>query len=99
MNVVSSCCHENDRTIDDQLLERVSTITATQNRTIQELLIQMLNAPEESNQSETALTPGEPEYDPMTPLMGSLHLDTHDLAENHDSYIGQALYRQMKRGE
>lgn len=34
--------------------------------------------------------PEEKEYDPITPLIGSLHLDTHDLAENHDHYLAQA---------
>ncbi|HTL89186.1 MAG TPA: hypothetical protein VL134_07285, partial [Leptolyngbya sp.] len=71
-------------------------IAAAQNRTIQELLIQMLHSLEASSQSQTVVA-NEPEYDPITPLIGSLHLETHDLAENHDRYLGQALYRQMKR--
>jgi hypothetical protein len=81
--------------IDDQLLERVNTIAASQNRTIQELLIKLLNSLDGADTSKHAIA-DEPEYDPITPLIGSLHLNTNDLAENHDHYIGQALHREMK---
>jgi predicted transcriptional regulator len=35
------------------------------------------------------------EYDPITPLIGTLHLGTTDLAENHDFYIGEALAQEL----
>jgi HEAT repeat protein len=34
-------------------------------------------------------------YDPITPLIGTLHLGTTDLAENHDRYIGEALAQEL----
>ncbi len=34
-------------------------------------------------------------FDPITPLIGTLHLGTTDLAENHDSYIGEALAQEL----
>jgi hypothetical protein len=36
------------------------------------------------------------EVDPLLQLIGSLSVDIPDLAENHDYYIGQALYRELK---
>jgi hypothetical protein len=38
----------------------------------------------------------QPEADPLLQLIGSLSVDIPDLAENHDYYIGQALYRELK---
>jgi len=32
-------------------------------------------------------------------LIGSLSIDIPDLAENHDDYIGQALYQELKKDE
>ncbi len=85
--------------IDDQLLERVSAIAASQNHTLQELLIKLLNSLDDADNSAIDSPPDESEYDPITPLIGSLHLDTQDLAENHNRYIGEALYREIKSDE
>ncbi|WP_416666588.1 HEAT repeat domain-containing protein [Egbenema bharatensis] len=38
-------------------------------------------------------------YDPITPLIGTLHLNTTDLAENHDRYLGEALTQELNSGE
>lgn len=84
--------------IDDQLLERVSAIAASQNSTLQELLIKLLNSLDDANPEIDCLAE-EQEYDPITPLIGSLHLGTHDLGENHDRYIGQSFYREIKGDE
>lgn len=35
------------------------------------------------------------EYDPITPLIGTLHLGTTDLATNHDRYISEALEQEL----
>ena len=42
----------------------------------------------------------EPEIvdDPFEKFIGSLHTDIPDWADNHDKYIGEALYREL-RGE
>ncbi len=37
--------------------------------------------------------------DPLLKLIGSIDVDIPDLAENHDYYIGQALYRELRGGE
>lgn len=38
------------------------------------------------------------ETDPLLRLIGSLNVDIPDLAENHDHYIGQDLYQELKGG-
>lgn len=86
--------------IDEQLLDRVQAIAASRHRAVQELLIEMLKSLDNAEIGE--ITPSEqPEYDPISPLIGSLHLDTYDLAENqnHDHYLGQALYGEMRGDE
>lgn len=39
------------------------------------------------------------EYDPITPLIGTLHLGTTDLAEDHDRYIGEVLAQELNPSE
>lgn len=40
------------------------------------------------------------EDDPLLQLLGSIHLEgISDLGENHDHYIGQALYRELHPDE
>lgn len=84
--------------IDEQLLDRVQAIATSRHRTIQELLLELLQSLDGADIGKT-ISSEQPEYDPITPLIGSLHLDTHDLAENHDRYIGQALHQEMRGGE
>ncbi|NJL82623.1 MAG: hypothetical protein HC890_06060 [Chloroflexaceae bacterium] len=50
---------------------------------------------------ETLVHQPEPpdEYDPITPLIGTLDIGTTDLGENHDYYIGQALLRELRSNE
>lgn len=38
----------------------------------------------------------DPDYDPITPLIGTLDIGTTDLGENHDYYIGQALMKELR---
>jgi predicted transcriptional regulator len=48
-----------------------------------------------TEQSSSAESAYSTEYDPITPLIGTLHLDTTDLAENHDRYIGETLAQKL----
>ncbi|PSB22855.1 hypothetical protein C7B61_08105 [filamentous cyanobacterium CCP1] len=50
-------------------------------------------------QASTTESTDTEEFDPITPLIGSLETGTHDLAENHDFYIGQALLRELRPTE
>ena len=38
-------------------------------------------------------------FDPITPLIGALHLGTTDLAEDHDRYLTEALEQELHSGE
>ncbi|ELS03531.1 HEAT repeat protein [Xenococcus sp. PCC 7305] len=38
-------------------------------------------------------------FDPITPLIGTLHLETTDLSENHDHYLSEALEQELNSGE
>lgn len=50
-------------------------------------------------QSEQSLASCEDEaFDPITPLIGTLHLGPTDLAENHDHYLAEALERELTAG-
>jgi hypothetical protein len=39
------------------------------------------------------------ETDPILSLIGTLHLGTTDLGENHDQYIGEALYQELRNAK
>ncbi len=82
--------------IDEELLEKVSAIAASQNISLQELVINQLTSLAHLFNPVINAPADEPEYDPISPLIGSLHLGTQDLAENHDRYIGQFLKREMQ---
>ncbi len=59
-----------------------------------ELLSQQLPA---ITQSQTG---AQAEDDPLLSLLGSIHLEgISDLGENHDYYIGQALFRELHPDE
>lgn len=46
-----------------------------------------------------SVSPVPSQYDPITPLIGTLHLGTTDLAENHDRYIGEVLAQELNSSE
>jgi hypothetical protein len=80
-------------TLPDDLEQALTTQAKRLNKspeeTMLELLSQQLTNPSEIEgvqQSET---------DPLLKLIGSISVDIPDLAENHDYYIGQALYREL----
>lgn len=79
-------------------LEQVLTAQAERlNKTLEEVVLQVLS------QQFAILTEEHSEQivesDPLIRLFGSLNTDVPDLAENHDSYIGEALYRELKGDE
>jgi hypothetical protein len=58
--------------------------------TPEQLIIQALNQ---------YLQPPTPDTEQLLSLIGTLDLGTTDLAENHDQYIGEALYRELRNAE
>ena len=83
-------------TIDlPEALQQTLIDQATQNQTTPEqLIIQLLTQ---------NLIPTTPSHDlandPLFQLAGSITSNIPDLAENHDDYIGQALYQEMYRDD
>lgn len=80
-------------TIDlPEALQQTLIDQAAQNQTTPEqLIIQAL--------TQKFLPPSAPDLtnDPLFQLAGSITSNIPDLAENHDYYIGQALYEEMHR--
>ena len=71
------------------ILQSQLSAQATQlNLPIENLILQAIH-------QYTAKPPTDPNYDPITPLIGTLDLGTTDLGENHDYYLGQALLKEL----
>ncbi|MDX2231859.1 MAG: hypothetical protein NW220_19655 [Leptolyngbyaceae cyanobacterium bins.349] len=83
--------------VDEQLFQQAQAIAESRQSIVQELLIELLHSLTESGTTEPTVATESPEYDPITPLIGTLHLGTHDLGEHHDYYIGQALLRELRQ--
>ena len=72
------------------ILQSQLSAQATQlNLPIENLILQAIH-------QYTANQPPDPNYDPITPLIGSLDLGTTDLGENHDYYLGQTLLNELR---
>jgi len=81
-------------TIDlPEALQQTLIHQAAQNQTTPEqLIIQALN-----QYLQTATTTNATEQ--LLSLIGTLDLGTTDLAENHDQYIGDALFQELRNAE
>ncbi len=81
-------------TIDlPEALQQTLIEQATQNQTTPEqLIIQLL-----TQKLIPTAPPPDLTNDPLFQLAGSITSNIPDLAENHDYYIGQALYEEMHR--
>lgn len=81
-------------TLPDDLEQALTSQAERLNKSPEEIMLQVL--------SERITTPSrleavqQTEADPLLQLIGSLSVDIPDLAENHDYYIGQELYRELK---
>ena len=54
---------------------------------------------EQKLSTESSSSAQDSNFDPITPLIGTLHLETTDLAENHDRYLSEALELELNSGE
>ncbi|MEX0272083.1 hypothetical protein AB3R30_23440 [Leptolyngbyaceae cyanobacterium UHCC 1019] len=79
--------------LPDELEQTLTQTAAQTNQSAEDLIVQLLTQKffPDNNQSL--------ENDPLIALFGSIHSNYPDLAENHDYYIGQALYEEMHRNE
>jgi hypothetical protein len=83
-------------TIDiPETLQRSLLSQAAQTQTTPEQLIIQLLA---QNLTPTTFPP-DLSNDPLFKLIGCIDTDISDVAENHDHYIGQAIYEEMHRDD
>lgn len=81
-------------TLPDDLEQALTIQAENQNKSPEEIMLQVLS--EKLTDSSRLEDPQESEADPLLSLIGSFSVDIPDLAENHDYYIGQALYQELK---
>lgn len=84
-------------TLPDDLEQALTAQAERMNKSLEEIVLQAL-----SQQLKTLLQANlvqQVEIDPLLRLIGSLSVDVSDLAENHDYYIGQALYQELTGDE
>jgi len=81
-------------TLSDDLAQALTAQAERLNKSPEEIMLQVLSQqltmPFQSNPAQQV------ETDPLLRLIGSLDIAVPDLAENHDYYIGQALYQELK---
>ena len=80
--------------LDDTLKQALDQAVERTQQSAEALILQLLTQ---------TLTPSYPipdaNTDPLLKLIGCITTDIPDVAENHDYYIGQALYEEMHRNE
>ncbi|MFN6518417.1 MAG: hypothetical protein RMY29_028565 [Nostoc sp. CreGUA01] len=81
-------------TLPDDLEQALTAQAERLNKSPEEVVLQVLSQ-QFTNRSQSE-TSEKTETDPLLRLIGSLSVDIPDLAENHDYYIGQALYQELK---
>ena len=84
-------------TLPDDLEQALTAQAERLNKSPEEIVLQVL-----SQQLTNLSQPNsvqQVETDPLLRLIGSLSIDVPDLAENHDHYLGQALYQELKGDE
>ncbi len=79
--------------LPDDLEQALTTQVERLNKSPEEIILQVLSEqltnPSRLGEVQQAIA------DPLLPLIGSISVDIPDLAENHDYYIGKALYREL----
>lgn len=83
-------------TLSDALEQALAKTAAQANQSTEAAALQLLTQVLIPN-SEAEAKPEE--TDPLMALFGCIQSDIPDLADNHDYYIGQALYEEMYRDD
>lgn len=84
-------------TLPDDLEQALNAQAERLNKSPEELVLQVLSQ-QLITSSQTNFIQ-QPDTDPLLRLIGSLSVDIPDLAENHDYYIGQVLYQELRGDE
>ncbi len=78
--------------LQPQLLAQAEHLQISIETFILQAIHQQLKQPTQSLSSE----PISPVAEELLSIIGSLNLGTTDLSENHDRYIGEALYQELR---
>lgn len=73
--------------LEEQLLQRAKSL----NISLESLVLQSL--------SKLVSSPIIDEFDPISPLLGTLTAEVNDIGENNDRYIGSALQQEIASAE
>lgn len=84
-------------TLPDALEQALAQTAAQANQSTEEVVVQLLT--QSLMHDENSSPEPNPTADPLLQLAGCIESDISDLADNHDYYIGQALYDEMNRDE
>ena len=84
-------------TLPDDLEQALNAQAERLNKSPEEVVLQVLSQ-QLITSSQTNFIQ-QPDTDPLLRLIGSLSVDIPDLAKNHDYYIGQVLYQELRGDE
>ncbi|OKH40066.1 hypothetical protein NIES2119_03720 [[Phormidium ambiguum] IAM M-71] len=73
--------------LEAQLLQKAKQL----NISLESLVLQSL--------TQLVDSPIPDEFDPISPLLGTLTAEVNDIGENHDRYIGSALQQEIASAE
>ena len=82
-------------TLPDNLEQQLNAKAKLLNKTPEELILVSISQVLAEKLTTLSFEVEQIETDPLIRLIGSLHSEVTDLAENHDYYIGQALYSEL----
>jgi ubiquinone biosynthesis protein UbiJ len=77
--------------LPDELKEQLLQRAKSMNISLESLVLQSL--------SQLVSSPTPDEFDPISPLLGTLTAEVNDIGENHDRYIGSALQQGIASAE
>lgn len=84
-------------TLPDDLEQALNAQAERLNKSPEEVVLQVLSQQLITSYQSNFIQ--QTDTDPLLRLIGSLSVDIPDLAENHDYYIGQALYQELRGDE
>ncbi|MEH2129635.1 MAG: hypothetical protein V7K86_03030 [Nostoc sp.] len=77
--------------LSDDLERKLTAQAEKLNLSLEDLILQSL--------SQSAKQENISEFDPISPLLGTLKFDNSDVGENHDQYLQQTLQQELKIDE
>jgi hypothetical protein len=90
-------------TLPDELEQALAQTAAQTNQSAEDLILQLLTQKLTPTDASSPIVPNSTiidfTTDPLFQLAGCISSEFTDVAENHDHYIGQAVYDEMQRDE